>query len=93
MTRSTIGPWPEGPSRRKIFSIMMMDESTIIPKSTAPSDKRFADWPVLTSPMMATMRASGMLMAVMIAARTLLRKSTSTSTTRAMPIVAFSTTV
>ncbi len=41
--RSVIVPFPCGPRCRKMFSIMMTVESTTMPKSTAPSEMRFAD--------------------------------------------------
>ena len=40
--RSGIVPFPCGPRCRKMFSIMMTVESTTMPKSTAPSEMRFA---------------------------------------------------
>ncbi len=52
-----------------MFSIMITVESTTIPKSTAPSEIRLAGVPVPTMPMKAIMSASGMLSAVMMAAR------------------------
>ncbi len=48
--RSVIVPFPWGPRWRKMFSIMMTVESTTMPKSTAPSEMRFADVRVATSP-------------------------------------------
>ena len=45
-----------------MFSIMMTVESTTMPKSTAPSEMRFADVRVATRPMNAMSSASGMLM-------------------------------
>ena len=92
-TRSVIEPFPLGPRRRKMFSIMMIVESTTIPKSTAPNDSRLADCPVATSAMIATVSASGMFSAVMIAARVSLRKSTSTKKTKTIPMRTFSRTV
>ena len=44
--RSCIVPRPCAPRWRKMFSIMMTVESTTMPKSTAPSEMRFADVPV-----------------------------------------------
>ena len=52
-----------------MFSTMMTVESTTMPKSTAPSEMRFAEVCVATRPQNAMRSASGMLMAVMSAAR------------------------
>ena len=52
-----------------MFSIMMTVRSTTIPKSTAPSEMRFAGVCVSTIPMNAMRSAIGMLIAVMSAAR------------------------
>ena len=57
-----------------MFSIMMTVESTTMPKSTAPSEMRFADVCVATRPQNAMRSASGMLIAVMSAARVCPRK-------------------
>ena len=67
--RSFMSPFPWGPRCRKMFSIMMTVESTTMPKSTAPSEIRFAEVPVVTRPMKAMSSASGMFSAVMMAAR------------------------
>ena len=48
--RSFIVPFPCPPRCRKMFSIMMTVESTTIPKSTAPSEIRFAGVCVPTIP-------------------------------------------
>ena len=61
-----------------MFSTMITVESTTMPKSTAPSEIRLAGVPVATMPMKAIISASGMLMAVMSAARVWPRKSHST---------------
>ncbi len=76
-----------------MFSIMMTVESTTMPKSTAPSEMRFADVCVPTRPQNAMRSASGMLIAVMSAARTCPRKRSSTTRTRAIPTSRFSMTV
>ena len=76
-----------------MFSIMMTVESTTMPKSTAPSEMRFADVCVPTRPQKAMSSASGMLIAVMIAARTWPRKRRSTTLTRTIPTSRFSMTV
>ncbi len=67
--RSCMFPFPCGPRCRKMFSIMMTVESTTIPKSTAPSEMRFAGVCDPTMPQNANRSASGMLIAVMSAAR------------------------
>ena len=46
-----------------MFSTMMTDESTMMPKSTAPIDSRLADLPRRNSTAKANSSASGMLMA------------------------------
>ena len=56
-----------------MFSTMMTEESTMMPKSTAPMDSRFADLPRRYSMEKANSSASGMLMATMRAVRMLLR--------------------
>ena len=76
-----------------MFSIMITVESTTIPKSTAPSEMRFADVCVATSPQNATSSASGMLMAVITAARPCPRNKRRTTVTSAMPTTRFSRTV
>ncbi len=91
--RSRMDPCPCGPRWRKMFSIMMTVESTTMPKSTAPSEMRLALVPVPTSPQNAQSSASGMLSAVISAARQLPRKSSRVSATRTMPTVRFSSTV
>src|SRR6267378_3403592 len=52
-----------------MFSTMMTDESTMMPKSTAPIDSRFADLPRRNSTAKANSKASGMLMATISALR------------------------
>ena len=56
-----------------MFSTMMTEESTMMPKSTAPMDSRLADLPRKYSSEKANSSASGMLMATISAVRTLLR--------------------
>ena len=46
-----------------MFSTMMTEESTMMPKSTAPIDSRLADLPRRNSTEKANSSASGMLMA------------------------------
>ena len=64
---------------------MITDESTMMPKSTAPIDSRLADLPRRKSIAKANNSASGMLIATISAVRTLLRNISSTTVTRAMP--------
>ena len=78
-------PFPWEPRCRKMFSTMMTVESTTMPKSTAPREMRLALVPVPTRPQKAQSSASGMLRAVMSAARQLPRKRSSVSDTRTMP--------
>ena len=68
-----------------MFSTMITDESTMMPKSTAPIDSKLADLPRRKSIAKANSRASGTLMATITAVRTLLRNISSTTVTRAMP--------
>ena len=76
-----------------MFSTMMTDESTMMPKSTAPIDSRLADLPRRNSTAKANSSASGMLMATMNAARTLLMNMNRITTTSMMPTSRFSCTV
>ena len=78
---------------RNTFSITMTVESTTIPKSTAPSEIRLAGVPVATIPTKAAISASGMLSAVMSAARPCPRNIQSTTATSTMPMSRFSSTV
>ena len=55
-----------------MFSTMMTEESTMMPKSTAPMESRFADLPRKYSMEKANSKASGILMATMMAVRMLL---------------------
>ncbi len=73
--RSSMVPLPCAPRWRKMFSIMMTVESTTMPKSTAPSEIRLAGVSVPTRPQNAMSSASGMLSAVISAARVCPRKS------------------
>ncbi len=57
-----------------MFSTMITEESTMMPKSTAPIDSRFADWPRRYSTAKANNRARGMLIATISAVRTLLEE-------------------
>ncbi len=78
---------------RKMFSTMITDESTMIPKSTAPIDSKLADCPRMYSIAKANSTASGMLMATISAQRTLVKNINSTIVTSAMPTSRFSCTV
>ena len=69
-TRSRGGRW----KLRKMFSTRITAESTMMPKSTAPSDSRLADSPVSTSIMMLKNSANGMFMLTITALRTSPRK-------------------
>ena len=76
-----------------MFSTMMTDESTMMPKSTAPIDSRLADLPRRNSTAKANSSASGMLMATIRALRTLLRNISRITVTSTMPTARFSRTV
>jgi hypothetical protein len=76
-TRSKAVP-PLRTKLTKMLSITMTVESTTMPKSTAPREIRLAAVPLATMPVKAKSSASGMLIAVMSAARTLPRNSHST---------------
>ena len=54
---------------RKTFSTRITAASTMMPKSTAPSDSKLADSPVSTSIMMLKNSANGMLTLTMTALR------------------------
>ena len=92
-TRSPIDPSPFDPRWRKTFSTTMTVESMMIPKSTAPSEIRFAGVPVRIIPMNATSSASGMLSAVIADPRRFPRKKKRTTETRTIPRRRFSRTV
>jgi hypothetical protein len=59
---------------RKMFSTKITQESTMMPKSTAPIDKRFADSPMRYRIVMLNSSANGMLAPTMIALRRFPRK-------------------
>ena len=63
--RMATGRW----KLRNTFSTRITAASTMMPKSTAPSDSRLADSPVITSSMMLKNSANGMLMLTMTALR------------------------
>ena len=73
-----------------MFSTMMTEESTMMPKSTAPIDSRLADLPRRNSTEKANSSASGMLMATISAVRTLLRNMSRITVTSTMPRSRFS---
>ena len=79
--------------RRKIFSVITIAPSTIIPKSIAPNDNRFAGISKLYIQINAVTKAIGMVMATIKAARILPRKNSNTSVTRPMPYNSVSPTV
>ena len=64
---------------------MMTVDSTMIPKSTAPSEIRLAGVPPIAMPSSAANRASGMLSAESSAARQFPRKRRSTADTSTIP--------
>ncbi len=72
---------------------MMTEESTMMPKSTAPIDSRLADLCRRNSTAKANSSASGILIATIRAARTLLRNISKITATRSMPTNRFSRTV
>ena len=92
-TRSRTAPRPAPPRWRYTFSIMITVESTMMPKSTAPSEMRFAGVPVAIIPQNAASRASGMFTAASTAARAWPRNTQRTSVTSTMPTSRFSITV
>ena len=67
--------------------------SMMMPKSTAPSEIRFADTPRACIRMNANSSASGITLATMMAARQLVRNTISTPMTSAAPTARFSATV
>ena len=72
---------------------MMTAPSTIKPKSSAPKLIKFADTPVLTMPVIVINMASGMIAAVINAARRLPNNRNSTATTSKEPSNKFLLTV
>ena len=68
-----------------MFSTMITEESTMMPKSTAPMESRLADLPRRKSIAKANSSASGTLMATINALRTLLRNISRTTATRRHP--------
>ena len=71
----------------------MTAELTMIPKSTAPTDKRFASSPRKTRIMMLKNKANGMLMPTMMALRRLPRKTHCTMNTKRQPKIRLCRTV
>ena len=76
-----------------MFSTTTTEESTMMPKSTAPIDSRFADLPRTYSIVKANRSARGMLIATMIAVLMLFTNMNRIVTTSAMPRQRFSVTV
>ncbi len=68
-----------------MFSVMMTAASTMRPKSTAPTERRFADSPRTTISVTAKASAKGMVSATMTAERKLPRNSHCTMKISAMP--------
>jgi hypothetical protein len=67
--------WVRSRSCRKMLSTMMTVESTMIPKSMAPTDKRFAESPRATRIMKANRSATGIVADTTTALRRSPRKS------------------
>ncbi|GJD80865.1 hypothetical protein NBEOAGPD_4108 [Methylobacterium gregans] len=78
-----VGPWPE--RRRKIASTMITVPSTMSPKSSAPTESRFADSPRATRMMTAKNSAKGIVATTISALRRLPRNSHCTTRISAMP--------
>src|ERR1035438_4144953 len=78
---------------RRIFSTITTEPSTTMPKSSAPSDKRFAGMWRRSSRIAAKSREKGMVMATISALRTLPRNRKRISVTRITPSVRFRRTV
>jgi hypothetical protein len=76
-----------------MFSTMMTELSTMMPKSTAPIDSRLADLPRRNNTEKANSSASGMFNATMIVIRTLLTNMNNMRMTSVMPTARFSLTV
>ena len=70
---------------RKMFSTMITELSTMIPKSTAPIDSRLADLPCTYSTVTENSRASGIMMATIAALARSPRKMKRIAITRPMP--------
>jgi hypothetical protein len=71
----------------------MTEESTMMPKSTAPMDSKLADFPRRNSMEMAKSSARGMLIATIKAVRMLLTNMKRMTTTNTTPAIRFSVTV
>ena len=80
-------------SCRKIASTMISAASTMIPKSMAPSEMRFADSPTATIIKNVNRRAKGTVKATIRAARIFPRKTNRIRNTRIMPPARISRTV
>ena len=76
-----------------MFSTITTAPSTIIPKSIAPIDSRFAGMFAQSRQMNENSSANGMVTATMSAVRTLNRKRPSTTSTSTMPRTRFRSTV
>ncbi len=78
---------------RKMFSTMITELSTMIPKSTAPIDSRLADFPWMYSDDTENKSASGIIKATMPALLTSPRKTNRIRITRIMPTTRLCTTL
>ena len=78
---------------RKIASTMMTDASTTSPKSSAPTDRRFADSPWIVRISTANDSANGMVAATISAERKLPSTSHWSSTISTMPSTRLCSTV
>ena len=78
---------------RNTFSTTITAPSTMIPKSIAPSDSRFAGIPLMVSPMNVAISESGISAATMVAERRFPRNRNSTSITSRAPSARFLNTV
>ena len=70
-----------------MFSTMITELSTMIPKSTAPIDSRLADFPCRYRTVIANSRASGITRATIPALARSPRKTNRTAITSAMPTI------
>ena len=80
-------------SRRNTFSTTMTAPSTIIPKSIAPNESKFAGMPRIVSPMNVASSANGITSATINAGRMCPRNTKSTNRTSAAPSSRFVKTV
>ncbi len=76
-----------------MFSTTITAPSTMMPKSIAPSDSRFAGMPRIVRPMKVASSDSGIIAATIADARRLPRNTNSTTVTSAAPSSRFVNTV